>query len=140
MDNIATKENAILEQWRTCVEMADSISQRRDTLNNLFVSLNLAIMATVSIVWDMKSLLMLVIGLTVCVLWFLLIRNYAMLNKAKYEVILSIEKELATQPLQNEWEILKNNHHYRDGTRLEKWLPIIFGIMYVVATVLILAS
>ena len=31
-----------LTQWKTCVEMADSISKRRDTLNNTFTTLNIS--------------------------------------------------------------------------------------------------
>lgn len=33
-------ENHILEQWKTCVEMADNISERRVTTNNFFITLN----------------------------------------------------------------------------------------------------
>ena len=38
------KMEVILAQWQTCVEMANSISQRRDMMNNIFVTLNLAIL------------------------------------------------------------------------------------------------
>ena len=33
----------ILAQWQTCVEMANSVSQRGDTMNNIFIKLNLAL-------------------------------------------------------------------------------------------------
>ena len=59
MKHQSVQENAtelLLSQWQTCVEMADSVSQRRDSMNNLFVSLNLALTATVSIIWDIKSI------------------------------------------------------------------------------------
>lgn len=36
-------EETLLTQWQTCVEMANAVSQRRDAMNNLFVTLNLAI-------------------------------------------------------------------------------------------------
>ena len=32
-------EDLILAQWQTCVEMANSVSQRRDTMNNVFITL-----------------------------------------------------------------------------------------------------
>ena len=60
MPNNESKDELLLTQWQTCVEMANSISQRRDTMNNIFVTLNLAIIAAVSVVWDIKSLLLLV--------------------------------------------------------------------------------
>ena len=35
--------------------MANSVSQRRDNMNNIFITLNLAIMAAVPITWDIMS-------------------------------------------------------------------------------------
>ena len=32
-------QEALLAQWQTCVEMANAVSERRDTMNNLFVTL-----------------------------------------------------------------------------------------------------
>ena len=48
-DNEAT----ILAQWQTCVDMANATSQRRDSMNNLFATLNIALIAATSIVWDL---------------------------------------------------------------------------------------
>ena len=50
MDNTnhdSNKSELILAQWQTCVEMANSVSQRRDSMNNIFITLNLAILATI---------------------------------------------------------------------------------------------
>lgn len=132
-----SKDELLLAQWQTCVEMANSISQRRDTMNNIFVTLNLAIMAAVSLVWDIKSILVLVAGIVVCVLWLLFIRNYKQLNSAKFDIINRIEKELPSQPFGEEWEKLKSNKKYMDGTKLEKWLPTMFIAMYLVTTIII---
>lgn len=49
-------EETLLTQWQTCVEMANAVSQRRDAMNNLFVTLNLAIVAAASFIWDAKPL------------------------------------------------------------------------------------
>ena len=135
-----SKDELLLVQWQTCVEMANSISQRRDTMNNIFVTLNLAIMAAVSIVWDIKSILILVAGIVVCVLWLLFIRNYKQLNSAKFDIINVIEKNLPAQPFCKEWEKLQNNKKYMDGTKLEKWLPIMFIALYIVTASLSLLS
>lgn len=119
--------------------MANSVSQRIDTMNNIFVTLNLAIMAAVSLVWDIKSILIFVAGIVVCVLWLLFSRNYKQLNSAKFDVINRIEKALPAQPYCDEWEKLKSNKKYMDGTKLEKWLPIIFISLYIVTTIIIIA-
>lgn len=138
MANNESKEDLLLAQWQTCVEMANSISQRRDTMNNIFITLNLAIMAAVSVVWNIKSILILAAGIVVCILWILFIRNYKLLNTAKFEVINDIEKELPCQPFNNEWDKLKCTKKYRDGTKLERLLPIMFILLYIVATAIIL--
>ena len=137
MKNAEDKIEIILAQWQTCVEMANSISQRRDTMNNIFVTLNVAIIAAVSITWNIKSLFILIAGIVVCVIWLLFIRNYKLLNTEKFNVINSIEKNLPVQPFNDEWEKLKNNKKYTDGTKLEKTLPIMFIILYIVAVITI---
>ncbi|MBM7021924.1 hypothetical protein [Treponema sp. Marseille-Q4523] len=138
MENNEIKDELLLAQWQTCVEMANSISQRRDTMNNIFVTLNLAIMAAVSIVWNIKSILILVAGIVVCVLWILFIRNYKQLNAVKFEIINKIEKGLPYQAFNEEWEKLKSSKKYMDSTKLEKFLPIMFIILYFVTAIIIL--
>ena len=76
MENTTKDKELLLNQWQTCVDMANSVSQRRDNMNNIFITLNLAIMAAVSITWDIKSLFILIAGITICILWMLNIRNY----------------------------------------------------------------
>lgn len=133
MKNTDDKTEIILAQWQTCVEMANSVSQRRDTMNNIFVTLNLAIIAAVSITWNLKSLFILAAGIVVCIIWILFIRNYKLLNKEKFNVINDIEKKLPVKPFNDEWEKLKSNKKYRDSTKLENTLPIMFIVLYVIA-------
>lgn len=87
MKNTNDKTEIILTQWQTCVEMANSVSQRRDAMNNIFITLNLAILAAVSLTWDIKSLFILVAGIVICSIWILFIKNYKLLNTAKFDVI-----------------------------------------------------
>lgn len=133
MKNTDDKTEIILAQWQTCVEMANSVSQRRDTMNNIFVTLNLAIIAAISITWDLKSLFILAAGIVVCIIWILFIRNYKLLNTEKFNVINDIEKKLPVKPFNDEWKKLKSNKKYRDSTKLENTLPIMFIVLYVIA-------
>ncbi len=137
LKTIDDKIEIVLAQWQTCVEMANSVSQRRDTMNNIFVTLNLAIVAAISINWDMKSLFILVAGIVVCVIWLLFIRNYKLLNTEKFNVINEIEKKLPVKPFNDEWKKLQRNKQYKDSTRLEKTLPIMFIVLYVIAIITI---
>ena len=138
MKDTDDKTEIILAQWQTCVEMANSVSQRRDTMNNIFITLNLAIIAAVSITWDIKSLFILVAGIVVCTIWMLFIRNYKLLNTEKFNVINSIENKLPVKPFNDEWKKLKNNKKYKDSTKLEKTLPIMFMLLYLIAIITII--
>ena len=139
LSNDKTTET-LLAQWQTCVEMADSVSQRRDAMNNLFVTLNLALTTAVSIMWDIKSVFLLSAGIVLCVIWCLFIRNFKQLNIEKYYVINELENNLPTKPFNDEWQRLNKNKIYKDGTSLELSLPIVFIIMYVGAIIVIFYS
>ena len=77
------KNQDTLTIWQTCVEMANGVSQRRDTMNNLFVTLNLAIIAAVSWMWDVKTVLLCAVGFVICVVWLLYINNFKRLNAGR---------------------------------------------------------
>ncbi len=128
----------ILSQWQTCVEMADSISQRRDSMNNLFVTLNLALTAAVSVIWDIKSIILLGSGIGVCILWLFFINNFKQLNVEKYKVINNLEKDLPAKPFNDEWQHLEENEQYMTGTSLEFVLPAMFIILYAVLILVII--
>ena len=125
-------KDKVLAQWQTCVEMANEVSDRRDTTNNLFATLNLGIIATISIIWDIKTFLLAVAGIVICSFWIVFINNYKALNKAKFEVILKLEKELPIKPFDDEWNFVKNNKKYIESTKLEKVFPVIFMILYII--------
>lgn len=130
------KLESILTQWKICVEMANSISQRRDTMNNIFVTLNLSIVTAASFAWNLKSIPLLVAGIAICILWISFIRNYKFLNDAKFSVINELEENLPYKPFLKEWNELKESKKYKEGTTLELWLPSIFIALYIIVPVL----
>lgn len=132
MKKLNEKTEIIISQWKTCVEMANSVSQRRDAMNNIFITLNLAILTTVSLAWDIKSVFILIAGIMISSIWILSIKNYKLLNTAKFNVINNLETKLPVAPFEDEWRILKENIKYKDTTNLEMWLPITFTLLYVV--------
>lgn len=131
-------EETLLTQWQTCVEMANAVSQRRDAMNNLFVTLNLAIVAAASFIWDAKTIMLLVSGIIVCVVWIFFIRNFRELNRVKFEVINKLEQSLPVSAFSDEWQSLKKSKKYIEGTKLEKVLPYAFCVLYVVIFILII--
>ena len=132
MNEQKNKSELSLAQWQTCVEMANSISQRRDTTNNLFVTLNIALITAISFIWDLKTIFLSIIGVIFCIIWILLINNFKQLNKEKFAVISDIERDFAHKPFYDEWELLKCNEKYRDSTKIERALPIVFILVYII--------
>lgn len=134
------KDQDILAIWQTCVEMANGVSQRRDTMNNLFVTLNIAVIAAVSWMWDVKTVFLCVAGLVICVVWLLYINNFKRLNAAKFRVIYDLEERLGVTPFKDEWDILKKTKRYLEGTKLERILPIAFALGYAVVFVILICT
>lgn len=130
-------KNLLLSQWQTCVEMANAISQRRDTMNNLFVTLNIALIATISFVWNIQTVCISIIGVAFCVVWICLINNYKQLNKEKFFIINEIEKDLPYQPFNDEWSNLKSNKKYQNSTTIEYVMPAIFIIAYITISIIL---
>lgn len=126
----------VLAQWQTCVEMANSVSQRRDAMNNIFVTLNLATVAALSLVSDIKTIALSIVGMVLCVVWIVFIGNYRELNKEKFIIINEMEKRLPCCPFSNEWELLRSNKKYKDCTWIEKVIPIGFFIVYVTVVII----
>lgn len=139
-NNDESKTEILLAQWQTCVEMANAVSLRRDTMNNLFVTLNLAIIAAISFLWNFKTLALSVAGLTLCFIWILFIKNFKELNSEKYKIINEIEMQLPVQAFKEEWSNIKANNKYIEGTRLEIVLPILFCFIYIIAVAVLLIT
>lgn len=126
---------AVLEQWKTCVEMANSNTEKRNNANNLFITINSALFAVITFAWDYKSILLSIIGIVVCVLWLSSIRSYKQLSSVKYDIVNEIEKKLPLAPFTYEWEKLKLEHNYVGLTRIENVLPWLFLVLYAVAII-----
>ena len=130
--------NNILEQWKTCVEMADKISERRNNSNNFFLTLNSALVAFPTIFENDKKILVAIIGLFVSTLWIQSIINYKKLNSYKFKIINELEKKLPSQPFTYEWYILgrgNDKEKYKRFTDIEKLIPKLFIIIYFVLLV-----
>lgn len=129
----------VLSQWQTCVEMSNILSQRRDAMNSTFITLNLGVLAAISFVWSMKTLVLEIAGIAVCILWIWMIHSFKKLNTEKFKVIHKMEEELPVAPFKDEWEALEKVK-YHDETKIEMCLPLLFAIMYVFIPLYILFS
>jgi hypothetical protein len=113
--------SAILELYKTAVEMADRTSARRAGANSFFLTLNTALAAVVGIVssarkppsqgslpsYDAFGLVSTAIaGVVLALVWWALLRYYRRLNAAKFKVINTLEERLPASPYKDEWAIL----------------------------------
>ena len=128
-------EAAVLEQWKTCVEMANSTSDKRNNSNSIYITINAALLAVISFSLDYKSILLSAVGIAVCVLWQKSIKSYKQLSSKKYHIINDIEKQLPLAPFTYEWDKLKNEDQYKGLITFEKILPVVFVIIYVISII-----
>jgi hypothetical protein len=141
---------AVMEQWKIYVEMADRISNRRGLTNTFFLTLNTAVFTVVGVVGkehpDVSSwvvALPLAILLGQCAAWWWLVRSYRQLNTGKFKVVGALEERLPASPYwRAEWAALgegKDWRKYLPLTHLEQWIPVLFGLVYLIGFVIVVA-
>lgn len=124
--------NALVEQYKLAIMMADKISDRRATTNNFFLTLNVGIVSINGIFNDKFTLLLHIVAISICAVWFLLLENYKKLNNVKFKIINDIEKELPKNIMTYEWYLLQQEKH-KTFSGYEKWIPIIFILFYMIS-------
>ena len=107
--------------------MADRVSERRVTVNNLFITLNSVILALSAIIPKKSDVSIAIVGIIISFLWITTITSYKNLNSAKFKVINELEKQLGEG---------QDKKKYKKLTQIEKNVPIIFIIIYLAILVL----
>ena len=134
----------LMDQYKLCVEMADRVSVRRGQANTFYISLLSALLALLSLVIDKQlfagpsSVLLFLtslLGLALCLAWYVNIQSYKQLNSLKFQVIHEMEKSLPFPCYLREWDILKERRgdkkkRYIRLTTVEKYIPLIFATPY----------
>ena len=135
-------QQAILEQYKIYVEMADRVSARRALANTFFLTLNTSILTVFGVLFSATAassaswwlIVPLLALLGECAAWFYLVRSYRQLNTAKYRVVGALEERLPASPYwKAEWVALGeggDRSKYWPLTHLEQWVPIGFGLIY----------
>lgn len=137
----------VLEIYKLYVEMADKISERRQSANSFFLTLNSAIVALVGYVHLSQDTLpsiasffwlVAIAGIVLCFLWYRLIRSYKDINSGKFKVIHAIEKQLPLRPYDAEWTALgkgEDSKLYLPFTHIEIYVPWVFLLIHLVVLV-----
>lgn len=134
----------VLDMYKMFVASADRISDRRQTANAFFLTLNSTIIGLVGylnsspdtkVVNHYLFALVPVAGMLICYMWFSLVRSYRNMNSGKFQVINTIEKMLPIRPYEAEWIALgrgKDPNRYVEFSQVEKNVPIIFFLIHLV--------
>ena len=139
----------LLEQYKLYVELTDKISERRQTVNTFFLSLNSILItglmifltqvggAQTNCIW---ILIAIVTGIVACATWRRLIRSYGELNAGRFQVIHLLESRLPARLFDFEWKILEQGKRYKPFTRTEVNVPLVFITMYVLIAVCVVVQ
>lgn len=142
-ENNRGEKTQILEQYKLYVEMADNISKRRANVNTFFLTVNTIVFTLVGINgFEIKkfSIFITVVGVILSYTWYYLLQSYKLLNSGKYKVINKVEELLPLNLYSYEWELLgegKNRAKYWPISNIEKMVPVLFGIGYLIFGVLV---
>ena len=143
---------AILDQYKTYVEMADRISARRGLTNTFFITLNSAVFTVIGLFWKDRPpepsaptlAVLLAVALAQCAAWYFIVRSYRQLNTVKYDVVGLLEERLPASPYYAaEWAALKKGEDkrvYWPLSHVEQWIPILFGLIYIAGAILVKAA
>lgn len=135
-------KDLLFKQYQICVDMADRISQRRMSTNKFYSALVSAILTVILSVFkdsllskdnQLAVFLFGLLGVSICIIWFLNIKSYKTLNSAKFKVILEQEKQLACPAYAKEWEILDNGkkpQKYITFSKIESYVPFILSLPF----------
>lgn len=137
-----------LEQYKIYVNSIDKISDRRESANRYFLSVNSTLIVLsgfiVEYTHDAKSMLLIGvsgIGIITSIVFWILINSYKQLNAAKFEILHRIENKLPIELYKDEWDALgqgKDIWKYFPFSHVEKIIPAVFIISYFILILIIL--
>ena len=140
-DYKGNKEEHLLRQYELFVKSSENISSKRMTTNNFYLGANTALFAVAGYLSILsKSFVVIIlsfIGILLCLSWVSNLASYKRLNSAKFRVIHDLEEHLPARVFTKEDEYL--NSHYT-LTKLEKYIPYLFILLYGIILVLFLPS
>lgn len=132
----------LFETYKLFVQSTESVSNRRQTANSFFLTLNSSIVALgsylISCGTSASSLVIPIVGILIGYVWYRLIKSYRDLNSAKFKVIHEIEQRLPLAVFDAEWFYLgrgDDSKKYLRFTLIERAIPTIFMVIHVVVLI-----
>jgi len=132
----------LFEQYKHYVESAEKISERRVSTNNYLLTVNAFLVTLYGLVAANRfsafwTILVPVAGILVSLTWYRIITSYRDLNTVKFQVIHELEKQMPAALYSYEWEKAEQGRgkKYRPLSHLERWVPIVFMILYLLLVI-----
>ena len=140
-------KNHYIEQYKMYLESIEKISDRRQSANNFFLTINTALVSIIGFLFQnhfltdvlFLKLFIAFAGILFCIIFWFLIRAYKQLNTGKFEVLHKIESKLPLAIYKYEWEVLKegkNKKVYYPFSHIELLIPRLFVIIYFILFVI----
>lgn len=140
-------QDHLLEQYKIFVDSSLKVSEKRISTGNYLLTVSSSLMTVFGIASTLNVggrwlSIIPVAGFLVSLTWFSLIRAYKDLNTAKFKVIHELEDYLPVALFRYEWHAceLGKGKTYKPITHLERWIPIIFALVYIALTAYSFAS
>ncbi|MFD5848215.1 RipA family octameric membrane protein [Streptomyces chartreusis] len=129
-----------LELYKVAVEIADRVSSRRGKANAYFLTVQSAMVTLIGVggppdapapTW--VALALALAGVTLSATWWMQLRSYRDLNRAKFAVINKLEERLPARLFTDEWEALQGDRirgrrsRYTELGASERVVPVVFA-------------
>ena len=135
----------LLEQYKLYVQSAENVSARRVASSRYLLTLNAALITLYGFQSTVFSqgywmLLLPVMGISVSLVWYLIIKSHADLNRIKFDVIHELEQYFPATIHRYEWQLADKGQGktYRAVTAIERRIPILFAILHVGLAIIII--
>jgi L-asparagine transporter-like permease len=133
----------LFEQYKLYVQSAEKISERRVSANNYLLTVNAFLVTLYGLLAASPYkggwvILVPVAGFLVSLTWHRIITSYRDLNTVKFKVIHELEREMPASLYHYEWHKAEEGQGkvYHPLTHLERWVPLVFTVLYVVLTII----
>lgn len=127
-------KHLLFEQYKIMIESAHIMTQERNNRNAFFTGLLTFITSAAPIISDKISnynsilYLLLVLEILICLIWYLNIESYNIINRTKFKIITRLEENFPIACFKEENDILQEKRFIK-FTTIEKYVPIVLGII-----------
>ena len=137
-----------LAQYRLFIESVNYTSEMKLKLNTFFLTINTALITAGGFALTNYGIfkhaswhkIIPITGIMISIIWWGVMYTYKQRNLIKLHIVHSLEKHLPLAIYETEWHLMEADH----GNKLKKilfridlFVPVVFGILYIIFSVLV---